>query len=263
VVVRRKLLLPITLEVKSDNAQVKADREAAARRVIACLAPSLPESRTLCFLDDEDPSSLKRWLGATNRGISGAIHDNAEREHWPEYVWEFVFFHDRFSGLPARVIDDLVYLYGSAWTDVAGMTMTLAHELQHVVQRANARELWAVNSLVRHLSAVEDLKLEWADIPIERDARIVAKHISLDVCGERAVTAYIQKRMAEAVQPHDVADWQFVHDLTPADSVNLLQATQSLFQRLRPYRAELTRLMQENNDNPDFNGVDLHAFFGH
>jgi hypothetical protein len=29
---------------------------------------------------------------------------------------------------------------------------------------------------------------------------------------------------------------------------------------LRPYRAELTRLMQENSDNPDFNGVDLHAF---
>lgn len=254
--------MPITLEVQSDNADVKADREAAAQCVIACLAPSLPASRTLCFLDDEDPCSLKRWFGATNRGISGPIHDNAQREHWPEYVWKCVFFDDRFSGLPARVIDDLVYLYGSAWTDVAGMTMTLAHELQHVIQRANARETWAVNSLVRRLPtiAIENLKLEWADIPIERDARIVAKRVALDLCGEEAVTAYIQKRMAEAVQPHDVADWQFVHGLIPADSVNLPEATLSLFQRLRPYRAELTSLMRENSDNPDFRGVDLHAF---
>lgn len=127
--------MPLTLEVKSDNAEIKADREAAVRRVIACLAPSLPESRLLCFLDDEDPCSLKRAFGAANRGISGRIHDNTEREDWPEYVWKCVFVNDRFSGLPARVIDDLVYLYGSAWTDVAGMTMTLAHELQHVIQR--------------------------------------------------------------------------------------------------------------------------------
>jgi hypothetical protein len=101
-----------------------------------------------------------------------------------------------------------------------------------------------------------------ADIPIERDARIVAKRVALDLCGEQAVTAYIQKRMAEAVQPHDVADWQFVNDLTPSDSSNLLQATQSLFQRLGPYREELTMVMQENSGNPDFNGIDLHPFFG-
>jgi len=254
--------MPLTLEVKADNAEIKADREVAARRVIACL--SLPTSRTLCFLDNEDPCSLKRAFGATNRGISGSIHDNTPREDWPEYVWKCVFFHDRFSGLPTRVIDDLVYLYGGAWTDLAGVSMTLAHELQHVIQRGNAREVWTVNSLVRHLpsKAIENLKLEWADIPIERDARIVAKRVALDLCGQAAVTAYIQKRIAEAVQPHDVADWQFVHDLMPADSVNLPEATQSLFQRLRPYRADLTRLMQENSDNPDFNGIDLHEFFG-
>jgi hypothetical protein len=246
--------------VKSDNAQVKADREAAARRVIASL--SLPASRILCFLDDEDPSSLKRWFGETNRGISGPIHDNAEREGWPEYVWKYVFFHDRFSGLPIRVIDDLVYLYGGAWTDLAGVSMTLAHELQHVIQRANARELWAVNSLVRRLPtiAIENLKLQWADIPIERDARVVAKGIALDVCGEQAVTAYIRKRMAEADQPHDVADWQFVRSIEPSDSVDLPEATYALFQRLRPYRAELTSLMRENSDNPDFRGIDLNAF---
>src|SRR5207245_5897448 len=31
------LTMPLTLEVKSDNVEVKADRQAAARRVIACL----------------------------------------------------------------------------------------------------------------------------------------------------------------------------------------------------------------------------------
>ena len=56
-----------------------------------------------------------------------------------------------------------------------------------------------MNSLIRmRPTAVDDLKLEWADIPIERDARIVAKRVALDLYGEEPVHRYIDQRSAEA-----------------------------------------------------------------
>jgi hypothetical protein len=254
--------MSVTLRVKSNDAALRAQREAIAQRVLARFVDSLPTSRLLCFLDDDDPSGLKLAFGASNRGLYGPIYDSTPMADWPEYVTNCIFFDDGVSLLRPRVIDDLVYVYGSAWTSAAGVTMTLAHELQHVIQHTNIHKLWAVNSLIRQLpkTMIEHLRLEWADIPIEREARIVAKRIALDLCGEQAVTAYIEKRIAEAAEPHDTADWLLVRDLTPSSSVDLVNATRQLFQRLRPYRAELDRLMKENDGDPDFSDIDLEAF---
>ena len=49
-------------------------------------------------------------------------------------------------GYGTRVIDDLVYLYGSTCADEVGLTMTLAHKLQHAIQHGKERNVWAVNS---------------------------------------------------------------------------------------------------------------------
>jgi hypothetical protein len=254
--------MPVMLQVKSKHGTVKTQREVAAQRVIARFAPCLPKSRLLCFFDDEDPPMLKRAFGAANRGLYGPIHDSAPMADWPDYVAHCVYFDDGVSLVRPRVVDDLVYLYGSAWEDEAGMTMTLAHELQHAIQHANARQLWAVNSLIRHLpkTAIADLKLEWADIPTEREARIVAKRIALDLCGEPAVSAYIEKRMSDAIEPHEAADWRFIRELTPSSSVDLVDATRLLFRRLRAYRANLEELVRENSNNSDFSDVDLNDF---
>jgi hypothetical protein len=256
-------LMPVTLRVKSEDSTLRTQRETIAQRVLARFLDFLPASRLLCFLDDVDSSTLKRAFGAANRGLYGPIRDSTPMPDWPEYVTNCIFVGGGVSLLRPRMIDDLVYIYGSAWTNEAGATMTLAHELQHAIQHANVRKLWAVNSLIRHLpkTVIECLRLEWADIPIEREARIVAKRIALDLCGERAVIAYIQKRIAEAVEPHDTADWLFMRDLTASSSVDLVNATRQLFHRLRPCQAELYRLIHENDGDPDFTDIDLETFF--
>jgi hypothetical protein len=254
--------MSITVEVKSKNEAARIQREKAAQRVVSHFGLCLPTSRVLCFLDDEDPSSLKQAFGATNRGLSGTIKDGDDLSVWPDYVRKCMHVDHDVYPYTRRVIDQLIYLHGSTCNDEVGLTMTLAHELQHAIQHDKVRKVWAVNSLIRHLpTAVDDLKLEWADIPIERDARTVAKRVALDLYGEQPVREYIHKRSAEAVEPHDVADWHFVRGLTPSSSVDLVGDTHGLFHRLKDYRHEVEGALRERQNDSDFSDVNLDEFF--
>jgi hypothetical protein len=219
--------MPVTLKVKSGNATLKAQREAAARRVLDYFDGSLPSSRLLCFLDDGDPPILKQLFGAANRGVYGAIDDSTPLADWPEYVSTCILVDDGVSLLYPRVIDDLVYLYGSTCANEVGLTMTLAHELQHAIQHANARKVWAANGLVPrlHKTVIAALNLQWADIPIERETRIVSKRVAVQFFGEDRVTQYIDEKIAEGITDSDVADWQFVRALTPSCSVEIVADT--------------------------------------
>src|SRR6202035_3440712 len=64
--------MQVTVHVKSKDGAVKSQLVAAAHRVISHFGDRLPNSRLLCFLDDEDPSSLKVVFGSANRGVYGA-----------------------------------------------------------------------------------------------------------------------------------------------------------------------------------------------
>lgn len=248
--------MPITAKVKSKVEATKLKREQAAHRVLSHFGLCLPQSKVLCFLDDEDPFSLKQAFGAANRGVSGTVKDGDDFSVWPDYVQK----HMHVSGVP--LVDQLIYLYGSTCSDEVALTMTLAHELQHTIQHDKVRKVWAVNSLIRRLpTAVDDSKLEWADIPIERDARIVAKRVALDLHGEQLVRGYIDKRSAEAVEPHDVADWRFVRELTPSSSVDLVGDTHRLFHRLKDYKPEIEDALRERQNDSDYNDINLGEFF--
>lgn len=254
--------MPITIKVKSKNEGVRIQREKAAQCVVSQFGLCLPSSRVLCFLDDEDPSSLKQAFGAANRGLSGPVKDGDDLSVWPDYVQKCVFVDDDVYPYTRRVIDQLIYLHGSTCSDEVSLTMTLAHELQHAIQHDTVRKVWAVNSLIRRLpTAVDELKLEWADIPIERDARIVAKRVALDLHGEQPVREYIDKRNAEAVEPHDVADWRFVRGLTPSSSVDLIVETHRLFHRLIAYRHEVEDALRDRKKDSDVSDINLDEFF--
>ena len=67
--------MPVTIEVKSDYAVLKGHQKTVAQRVLDHLSPRLPNSRVLCFLDDEDPPELRREHGPANRGGYMAVHD--------------------------------------------------------------------------------------------------------------------------------------------------------------------------------------------
>ncbi len=238
---------------------IKAARiqhEKAAQRVASHFGLCLPVSRVLCFLDDQDPSSLKRAFGAANRGLSGTVKDGDDFSIWPDYVQKWMHA-DR-----VPLVDQLIYLYGTTCSDEVGLTMTLAHELQHAIQHDRLRKVWAVNSLIRRLpTAVDNLKLEWADIPIERDARIVSKRVALDLHGEELVRRYIDKRSAEAVEPHDVIDWHFVRGLTPSSSVDLVGDTHRLFHRLIDHKQEVEDALRGRKNDSDYSDINLDDFF--
>jgi hypothetical protein len=220
----------------------------------------------LCFLDDDDPLTLKGERGAANRGLYGPISDTSPLAGLPDYVTSCILIDDGISLPFPRVVDDLVYLYGSTCANDVGLTMTLAHELQHAIQHASARKLWAVNGLVPQLdkTVIAALNLQWADIPIERETRIVSKRVAVYIFGEQRVTHYIDERLAESITRNDVADaadWQFVRGLTSSSSVDLVTDTQRLFKRLKGYRSALEVVLQEKKDNPDFGDIDLAAYF--
>jgi hypothetical protein len=255
-----------TLEVKSSDEVVRAQREGAARRVLSHFGDSLPASRLLCFLDDEDPPDLRRLRGPANRGLYGPVHDNTPMgDYWPEYVTDFIFVDDGISLLFPRVIDDLVYLYGSTCANEIGLTMALAHELQHAIQHANARKVWAVNGLVQNLDQriIDAVKLTWLDIPIERETRIVSKSVALHFFGEQRVREYIDQKIAERLTEADAVDWQFVSTLTRSSTVDLEAETKRLFARLRGYRAELEAILEEKKrgKNSDFLDISLDSYF--
>jgi hypothetical protein len=256
--------MAITLNVKSENEAVRVHREAVAQRVLEHFGSCLPRSRLLCFLDEDDPPSLKGERGAANRGLYGPIHDNTPMADWPEYVTSLIFVDDDVSIPFPRVIDDLVYLYGSTCANEVGLVMTLAHELQHAIQHANMRKLWAVNGLIQNLDRkiIDVLKLTWADIPTEREARIVSKRTAVHLVGVQRVEEYLDEKIAERTTEADAADWLFVRRLTPSGSVDLDAETKQLLGRLRSYRSELQEVLQEKKDakNPDFLDIELDGY---
>ncbi|MBZ5699692.1 MAG: hypothetical protein LAN18_14230 [Acidobacteriia bacterium] len=258
--------MSIKPHVQSGDAQIKSQREAAAERVINYFGVCLPESELLCFLDDEDPSTLRNSpsLGPANRGLYMPIHDNTVLDGWPSYVTNCIRPSDRI-GRRTRVIDDFVYLYGTTCVDEVGLTMTLAHELQHSIQHAQVRKLWAANSLVRKLDkkVIDALNLKWSNIPTEVEARIVSKCVGECLLGEQRVNQYIDRKIAERITDDDADDWEFIRTLTPSDSVDLASSTQLLFELLKGCRPELEALLRKvkQTGNPDFTDIDLDAFF--
>jgi hypothetical protein len=243
---------------------VKIQREAAAQHALDYFDGGLPSSRLLCFLDDYDPPLLKQVFGIANRGVYGPITDSTPLADWPDYVANCILVDDGISLLFPRVIDDLVYLYGSTCADEVGLTMTLAHELQHAIQHANARKVWAVNGLVPqlHKTVIATLNLQWFDIPIEREARIVSKRVAIHLFGEKLVAEYIDKKIAEGITDSDVADWQFIRTLTPSSSADIVADTLRLFQRLKGYRPDLEAVvLKEKKDNPEVGDINLDEYF--
>jgi hypothetical protein len=146
-----------------------------------------------------------------------------------------------------------------------GLTTTLAHELQHSIQHAKVRKLWATNSLVGRLDkkVVDALNLNWCDIPTELEARIVSKRVGESLFGEERVSQYIDRKIVERITDNDAADWQGIGTLRPSDSVDLVDRTRQLFERLKGCRPELETVLRklEQSGNPDFSDIDLDAFF--
>jgi len=248
------------IKVKAKDAAVNGQQRPAAERVLNYFGDNLPSS-VLCFLDDADWSRFKTDIGPANRGLQTVVRKNTfTDDFYPPELKNSV------SVGANLLFDYAIYLHGSTCANEVGLTMTLAHELQHTIQHANMRQVWAVNALVNELdrTIIQTMKLEWKDVPTEREARIVSKRAALQLHGEKPVEQYIDANIAAHITPADVSDWQFIRTLTPSSSVDLVGDTHLLFQRLKGHRAELEQALQRTRaDNPqDFGDIDLDVFLG-
>jgi hypothetical protein len=263
--------MTVSLEVKSSNPGVRAERKSAALRVLQEFADRLPEFRLVAFFDDYDWEEIKLpWnLGPENRGFYTAINTKTFRGGWiwPQYLTNKIFGSDYWGPDDDRLFDHVIYLHGTTCADKTGMVMTFAHELQHFAQYGFKRELWAVGRLIPNLpkELIDSLGLNWPDIPHEREARIVAKAVATELCGPDAVKRYIDRKIRESESSKDIEDWRFSLTVDPTVPYELACETKRFFQRLRPHRQAVEKAFEEARSDagrgPDYKGIDMSAYF--
>jgi hypothetical protein len=254
--------MPPTVKVKSSDSAVKKQREDEAQRVVAEFGDTLPDCRLLCFFDDEDCREFKRSMGEGNRGFHRPICDSTAFAGWPEYITESIFIDDPMEFWFKRVFDHVIYLHGSTCSDRVGMTMTFAHELQHVIQRIQVPELLSANGLFRHLpeTLLQSIGLQWSDIPTEREARAVAKRIAGALHGDEAVKQFLVQRALTTTDPIELADVHFIQALDTSTPYVLKDETLALFGRFKNYRAEFETVIERFKSDPEFEPVNLDSF---
>lgn len=227
---------------------VKHERRALAERVIDHFAPSLPDLRLTVILDGSDWWELKE-IGTENRGMFRLVNTDHifDEPKWPLYLMEIVAPFDVMTGKFIPSCDAAVYLHNSTCGSVESLTMTLAHELQHAVQYAHQRRVWAYNGVVlRFLEMCSStFGLEWKDIPIEREARSFAKRVCVDSLGSQATARYIENRIAASVNDRDRRDWEFIKsiDVTSESIYDITAETGKLFRTMRSNRAGLEQAL--------------------
>jgi len=260
--------MAVRLEVMSHDDVGKAKRKEAADRVLQKFDGQLPDLKLLAFFDDTDDADIKRDYGLANRGISGPIKANSPTMRW---------LIDPLSGEVRRPYDDYgIYLHGSTCADETALTMTLAHELQHFVQYGFKRQLWAESRLIRKLprEVQEKEQLNWLDIPHEREARIVAKRVGVELCGEDAVTRYIDhmineaqnrftnRTIGESETKMEIEDLRFSKEFDDLSApYDLATEMKRIFRRLKPYKQVIENVLREKRGCPDYKDLDLSAYF--
>lgn len=259
--------MSILLKVRSYDPAIERERRDIGESVVREFGDGLPDLRLLVFFDDQDCEALKQEIGKANRGFYKPLKPDQDGKinGWyllPQYVQAAVFVSEPPSYSVRKVADHLIYLHGGTCANPTSLVMTFAHELQHFVQHGNNMELWAASTVLFNLERdfYRKAPLKIFDIPIELEARVVSKRVATTLCGTESVNKYVEKRIAEAVTPEDVEDWQFVRDLK-TQSVDLLAQSKETFRRLLPYRQQIEHALDLARDQPEFKELDLSKLF--
>ena len=257
--------MAVTVEVKSHDPTVKAQRNALACCVRDEFAKELPDLNLLAFFDDCEWAELKRRAGPDNRGSYTPIDENTFRGWYlPQGLGEQIFGTNLWVPDGKRSFDHLIYLHGSTCCHEVGLVMTFSHELQHFVQYGFKRELWVVCRLTHFLpnEVLQEVGLRnWPDVPHEREARIVAKRKAIQLCGPGPVKRYIEGRIGESRSAMDMEDWQFSLTVDASIPFDLEVETKRTIQKLKPHRKALETVLRDHRRDPGCEGIDLSTFF--
>lgn len=242
----------------SNDKRTNASRIATANQVIDYMRPSLADLRLVVLLDGWDWYELKD-RAEENRGVFYPVNNGTYGEtDWPSHLRQYLISLDD-NWKPSFTCEAAVYLHDSTCKTPEGQTMTLAHELQHAVQFSRTRAVWAYNAVVTNLQeeCMRALKLQSSDIPIEREARIVAKRVCEKLLGRGATAAYIEDRLRSGTVERDIEDWKFIQSIdTDSESAYDTSAeTGKLFRHIEWTRDELEKTLTDLRKYPEF--VDL------
>jgi hypothetical protein len=258
------------LFVKGTTQSVTQERDAWANRVLGYFDGKLPTLNLLLFLDDADWAEFRKSHGTANRGFFAPTHGYAYHKlnrqvPWPPYMASQLTKLDPVSYKSSFPYDGAIYLYDSTCRDETSLTMTLAHELQHFIQYGSDRATWAFNTLIPSLQreVIKALGIIWPDIPIEREARIVAKRAAQALVGIEKTDLHIESRSQEASSSAEIADWKFIREVdTTKEYGDLPEHTRRLFQqKLTPVRTELEEILIEAKKDPQFPQINLETMF--
>jgi hypothetical protein len=247
----------ISFHVNSKNDEQLASRSQICQQVVEYFGEhyEFPITSTVrCLIDDQDFLPAKANGNKANRGYFVRIEGEHLCQRLPDYLWPQVAETDPWGDVTKRFYDAFVYLHNSTCETGIGLTLTLAHELQHFVQYATKRSIWAANGLLMCLPQFEkDFKVWWA-LPIEKDARIVAKRVAEELHGSEAVDQHIIRKIEERVTDADAEDWNFVRSISPSLIYDIGPDTKSL---VRKYKVDLVQVQHEEREDPDLGALDL------
>jgi hypothetical protein len=251
-----------SLHVRSKDADIQKHREDACARVLEFFEQNTPipvEDRVLCFLDDRDLPNLKvAFGGVANRGVHWPIRGQG-LGIWPTDMWNVIAPPDNLYGETTWPFASVVYLHGGTCQNDIGLTLSLAHELQHFMQFVNARSLWAVNALLGSPDLpTEDLKVPW-DLPVEKDSRVLSKRVAESIFGKERVEGYISDRINARITDLDAQDWEFVKGIDPFARYDAAAETRTLVHK---YRSSLKQLQLAPKwlQDPDVSTIDFDGY---
>jgi hypothetical protein len=252
-------IMSVKVEARGSDVAVAQQRRAWANKVLEeYFAGKLPELRLLVFMDEIDVPTLKR--GKANRGLFSPIDKHYfQTIAWPKVLGEMLRTVNLTSIESTYNCDALIYLHDSACHAEDSLTMTLAHELQHFVQYGFDRSTWVWNILPSKLSCqtIDTLGFAWHDIPIEHEARIVAKRACESLLGPERTTQYIKNRKSQHITDKDAADWGFILGIDTTSTYECATQTRLLFKRLAPVRPDLQEALNKVKSLPDFAQLNL------
>jgi hypothetical protein len=139
--------------------------------------------------------------------------------------------------------DAVIYLHADTCTDEASLTTTLAHELQHFFQYGSDHRTWAWNGILTNCTNIWNSEgFGWHSIPIEYEARCVAKRVAESLLGEERNAEYIAYRITNAKNELDRTDWEFIKALDPMQPYDVADETKKTltqFGKKTLYRQEM------------------------
>lgn len=237
-----------------DSSEVVAHRRQVAQRVLDYFEQNYRIADTpkvICILDSQEGWELKQQLGVDNRALHSLLKGEIYRL-LPDYVQKIVYPMNPQACDVEQPFNSVIYLHRSTQATDIGLTLSLAHELQHFIQFAQKRSLWVADLLLKELRS-QEFRVWW-DFPAEVEARIVSKRVALALFGESAINSHIYEQILAHVTDNDVKDWEFTQSIDPAADFDLAVSTRPLVQA---HREALKSLLKKRQTEPEFKNVDL------